>query len=237
MIWVLLALPGQLNQAISTGIETVRTLHDVGVSMFGQHPVQIDWGPKRSTYTIDLPADHPVLNSITDSPAYGDERVFVQTKRSLDPNSQYSRVIKASIGDTVDVYVIVENDAADNIPPERSTIHKLTATLTYLSNGSTAQKDLGIKMTLNASNAAGVWTTAEIMLNRPGHLAYVPQSASYYSGATINPIPLADGGFGLGQPMLLGANAQDGELPVGNDNERHGEGGAGYLKFMMQITE
>jgi hypothetical protein len=40
------------------------------------------WGPNRSTFTIDSPANYVTFNSITDNPNIGDERNFVGIRES-----------------------------------------------------------------------------------------------------------------------------------------------------------
>ena len=62
----------------------------LGVVVLATSAGALAWGPERPTYTIEKPADHVTFNSITNNPAYGDERNFVRIKEAGAPASAYS---------------------------------------------------------------------------------------------------------------------------------------------------
>ncbi len=72
------------------------------------------WGPERTTYTNDNPADHVVFNSITDNAAIGDERNFVRV-RDMSTNEKYSDEVKVIPGREYEVYIAYHNNAASNL--------------------------------------------------------------------------------------------------------------------------
>ena len=72
------------------------------------------WGPERTTYTNDKPADHVVFNSITDNAAIGDERNFVRV-REIGTNAKYSDEVKVTPGKEYEVYIAYHNNAASNL--------------------------------------------------------------------------------------------------------------------------
>src|SRR3990167_10124164 len=73
------------------------------------------WGPDRPTYTINNPADHVTFNSITDNPAYGDERNFVRIKDASAANSTYTDNIALTPGKEYEVYVYYHNNASSTL--------------------------------------------------------------------------------------------------------------------------
>ena len=56
------------------------------------------WGPSRQTFTTANPASYVTFNSITDNPAYGDERNFVRAKESSTSNQNYSDSVALTPG-------------------------------------------------------------------------------------------------------------------------------------------
>ncbi|MCL2869873.1 DUF11 domain-containing protein [Candidatus Saccharibacteria bacterium] len=74
------------------------------------------WGPSsRPTYTIEKPADHVTFNSITNNPAYGDERNFAHIKEAGTAGSAYTNDITLQPGKTYDVFAYYHNNAASNL--------------------------------------------------------------------------------------------------------------------------
>lgn len=72
------------------------------------------WGPERTTYTNENPADHVVFNSITNNAAIGDERNFVRV-REIGTNNKYSDEVKVTPGKEYEVYIAYHNNAASNL--------------------------------------------------------------------------------------------------------------------------
>ena len=72
------------------------------------------WGPNRTTYTMEQPADHVVFNSITNNPNYGDEREFV-TIKDVTTGTQLTNTATLLPGHEYKVQVYVHNNAATNL--------------------------------------------------------------------------------------------------------------------------
>lgn len=71
------------------------------------------WGPERTTYTNEVPADHATFNSITNNVAVGDERNFVRV-RELGKDDTYKDEAEIVPGKEYEVYVYYHNNAASN---------------------------------------------------------------------------------------------------------------------------
>ncbi len=82
------------------------------ILMFG-YGSALAWGPERTTYTNEVPADHATFNSITDNDAVGDERNFVRV-RELGKDDTYKDEAEIVPGKEYEVYVYYHNNAASN---------------------------------------------------------------------------------------------------------------------------
>ena len=68
------------------------------------------WGPERTTFTMEHPANYVTFNSITNNNRLGDERNFVRVgeANSTDP---YTDEVKVVPGKTYEVYIYYHNNA------------------------------------------------------------------------------------------------------------------------------
>lgn len=71
------------------------------------------WGPERTTYTNDSPADYATFNSITNNAAVGDERNFVRV-REAGTDQTFQDEIEVVPGKEYEVYIYYHNNAATN---------------------------------------------------------------------------------------------------------------------------
>ncbi len=71
------------------------------------------WGPERTTYTNEKPADYATFNSITNNVAVGDERNFVRV-RELGKDDTYTDEVEVTPGKEYEVYLYYHNNAATN---------------------------------------------------------------------------------------------------------------------------
>ena len=69
------------------------------------------WGPERTTYTNQSPADYATFNSITDNVAVGDERNFVRI-REAGTDQTFGDEIQIEPGHEYEVYIYYHNNAA-----------------------------------------------------------------------------------------------------------------------------
>ncbi|MDZ4091738.1 MAG: hypothetical protein U1D68_11095 [Arthrobacter sp.] len=189
------------------------------------------WGPVRETYTMQRPADHLVINSITDQNAHGDERNFVQIKRATEPVTRYVEAVEARPGDRITVYAFVQNDMASNLP--NSTVHGLTA---RLGRGQLPDGRLSVGIVYDGTNIESVWDGATVKVPEKGKLQFINGSLRFVTNhSPKGGFVLPDGGFGVGEPVLVGQTALNGELPVIMID---GKGaGIGYLLFDLLVTD
>jgi hypothetical protein len=186
------------------------------------------WGPSRDVFTTRSPAPYAVLNSTTDNPVHGDERNFVRVRLAEESNQMYDDWLLIRPGDEVVVLVAVNNDAADNLAGQASTIYGLTARAKLGSNSST---DHWLSVTLKGKNATAVWDGALLISRDPTIVELVEESAFFHSADP-------DGGFKVDDPVgadsVLGWTQPDGLLPVGRSDSGL-ELGSGYLTFRLRI--
>ena len=175
------------------------------------------WGPARTTYTMEHPADHVVFNSITDNPVHGDERNFVQV-RNLTDNGKFGENVTLTPGKEYEVYVFYHNNAATDM---NSAAHNYAgiAKDAYMRAELPASVAAGATGRVNgyvgASNASPkeVWDEAYMTNSTAGamDLRIVAGSAKITSNGAVNGKTLPDSLFTSG--TKIGYNALDGTLP------------------------
>lgn len=188
------------------------------------------WGPDRPTYTINDPADHVTFDSITDNPAYGDERNFVRVKDASASDSTYSDNTTLVSGHQYTVYVYYHNNAASNLNGTNF-------------NGTGVAKDVALRMEMpsvvsagqsgdingyiSASNAspATVWDSASVTATTDTALRFVPGSATIHNFGATNGSTLPDSLMTTGTP--LGYNSLNGVIPGCNEY-------SGYVVFNIK---
>jgi uncharacterized repeat protein (TIGR01451 family)/LPXTG-motif cell wall-anchored protein len=191
------------------------------------------WGPARTTYTIEQPADHVVFNSITNNPAYGDERQFVQIKEADAPNSTYSTSASLVAGKTYEMYVYYHNNAASNLN-DAAHGYRGVATGAYMRNALPATVTGATKATayVGAANASPSEVYADVTMTSangsPVALRYVANSAHIYNGGASNGSALSDNIITTGVP--LGYDKLDGVVPGCNNY-------AGYVTFKFVAAQ
>lgn len=165
------------------------------------------WGPSRETYTTAQPADHVVFNSITDNPAYGDERDFMRIKPADAPNSAYSNKTKLEAGKEYQVYIYFHNNAAANL----NLVANNSAVQTKLP--AVVDGDTQAVTYISASNARPqkVWDEATLTSDSAMALRMVPGSATIHSKGAVDGKKLPDSIITSGAP--LGYSALDGKVP------------------------
>ena len=176
------------------------------------------WGPDRPTFTTEHPADHITFNSITDNPAYGDERNFFRVKPADAENSAYSDKIALEPGKEYQGYVYFHNNAAANLNlvAQNTTMR---VELPAVVDGSATTNAF-----VRASNASPVEVFDDTTLTAKSTVALrmVPGSATIHSRGAVNGQKLSDSLITDG--VSLGYNKLDGKLPGCNEF-------AGYVTF------
>lgn len=189
------------------------------------------WGPGRTMYTGNIPSTIPLLNSVADHPLYGDMRNFVNV-RSLSKGTYNGDIVRADIGDEVVVSVVVHNNAADNLPPEQTTIHGLR--MRYTVGRDTT--DDPIRVVIEADNASAVWDSASVVTPVRTSLQFISGSITFKTNhASDHPLRVPDAKFAQGGSVPLGQSKLDGELPVGYDKNGVYQG-AGIAEFRLVVV-
>lgn len=190
--------------------------------------VLLAWGPDRPTFTIDDPAGYVTFNSITDNPAHGDERNFVQVKAADAPNSSYAESVDLQAGKEYTVFVYYHNNAASNLNASGKGIAKdayVRAEVPAVVNGSA-----DVVGFVGASNAkpTRVWDEATFKSDSAMALRMVPGSATIYSKGAVDGAKLPDSIITTGAP--LGYDALNGKVPGCEEF-------AGYVTFKVKADQ
>ncbi len=183
------------------------------------------WGPERQTYTMEVPATAPTMNSITNNPMIGDERNFVRVREA--GAGDFIDTAEVEPGKTYEVYIFYHNNAADNFNFDtnrsgiavnvrmRSSFPKELAegergTITgALSSGD--QQSNGLWTNSN-TNPPLVWDEAFITATTDLNLHYIAGSAKIYNNGRTNGQVLSENLFSdIG--TFLGVNTLNGMLP------------------------
>lgn len=204
------------------------------VGVVGLGPVVNAWGPSdRPTYTIAKPAPHVTFNSITDNPAYGDERNFFRIKESTASGSTYTDELKVEPGKTYRGYVYVHNNASSVL---NDAAHKYagiainTQLRINLPNSVTPGTKARINAYITADNASPkqIWDEAYMTSDSAVAIRYVPGSAVYNNRGGANGAKLADSFLTTG--AQLGYDSLNGRLPGCNDY-------SGYVLFDFVVDK
>lgn len=192
------------------------------------------WGPDdRPTYTTDKPANHVTFNSMTNNPAHGDERNFVQIKDAATSDDTYGEEVDLQPGKEYEVYVYYHNNAASNLNGKEHN-HKgvaRNAQMRVQMPGTVAAGDSArITGLVGADNAqpGEVWDEAYAHSDSNVALRVVPNSATIYSNGAVNGQKLPNSLFTTG--TNLGYDKLDGNLPGCHEY-------AGFVTFRFKVDK
>ena len=191
------------------------------------------WGPDRPTYTTASPAPHVTFNSITDNPAHGDERNFVQIKEASAPNSTYAEEVALQPGKEYEVFVYFHNNAASNLngaDRNYKGIARDTAMRVQMPASVKAGEKARITGIVSASNAQPqqVWDEAYASSDSAVALRYVQGSATISSRGAVDGQKLPNSLLTTGTP--LGYDSLDGKVPGCNEF-------AGYVTYRFKVDQ
>lgn len=187
------------------------------------------WGPDRPTYTVENPAPHVTFNSITNNPAHGDERNFVQVKAADAPDSAYAESVNLEAGKEYTVYIYYHNNAASNLNASGKGIAQnayVRAALPAVVNGSADV--VGHVGASNAQPQTDFWDEASFKSSSAMAIRYVPGSATIHSFGKVDGKQLSDSVITSGAP--IGYDALDGKLPGCNEF-------AGYVTLKVKADQ
>ena len=191
------------------------------------------WGPSRETFTTANPAGYVTFNSITDNPAHGDERNFVQVREASASNETYADSIALSAGKEYTVFVYYHNNAASNLNASGKGIALNAYTKVQLpavvESGSADTKAVGYVGASNA-NPGEVWDDISFSNPTNGDIAlrYVDGSAKIFNKGATNGATLSDNIITTGAP--LGYDSLNGTIPGCNEY-------AGYVTFNVKADQ
>lgn len=203
----------------------------LGASLLASTSLQA-WGPaSRKTFTTAKPATYITFNSITDNPAHGDERNFVQIKEKNAPNSSYGETVTLKEGQKYTVFIYFHNNAAANynlVATNTRAKVLIPKTVKPTDNGGRGARITGF---ISADNAQPkeVWDEAYAKADKDMTLQYIPNSAIIHSKGAVNGKLLSNDVF-TNNGALLGYNAIDGKVPGCHQY-------AGYITLDFQVAK
>lgn len=168
------------------------------------------WGPDRTTYTIEKPAEKITFNAITNNPNHGDERNFTQAKLPSEGSDQWRDVVEVKGDAEYIVRMYVHNNAAANLNLVAENTRAKASIPNVLANQVTIQGQI------SADNATPkeIWDQVVFKSeSRKFNIAYVVGTARYYTN--VNPST----GFTVSDELirptgaLLGYDKLDGKVP------------------------
>lgn len=178
-------------------------------------PAQVwAWGPERTTYTMEAPADHVQFNSITNNPVLGDERNFVRVAEA-GANGSFIDEVEIVPGKEYEVYIGYHNNAASNLNSSGVGIARGAKVAAQFPTKVTAGQRGTVSAIISAENAnpKEVWDEAYLSTQaNEVFLRYKEGSAKIYNSWGTN-------GWVMGTQMFdstgtyLGLNELDGLLP------------------------
>ncbi|MBR0133740.1 DUF11 domain-containing protein [Candidatus Saccharibacteria bacterium] len=210
----------------SLGIAAVAAIAGAGAYM------AFAWGPSRDTYTMQVPADHVVFNSITDNnEEIGNELFFVSSSPYTGSASTnyWSDNTQVENGKEYVVRIYVHNNAAGNL---NLTAENVRAFVTLPTTTGTKIEVAG-KISADNANPKTVYDSTYFVSKNgePFNLAYVKGTAKYYNtkGGKLRTFNLdtAKNDLFTKTGVLLGYDQMDGKIPGCNQY-------SGYLTFHVK---
>lgn len=188
------------------------------------------WGPDRPTFTIENAANYVTFNSITNNPAYGDERDFVHIKEASQPNSAYTNQVNLEPNKEYDVYVYYHNNAKSSLNASGTGVAKDVKLRMDMPADVKAGTNAAISGYISASNAnpGTVYDEAWGKATSDLSLRYVPDSATINNFGATNGQKLPSSLMTTG--AALGYDTLNGTVPGCNEY-------SGYVKFKITTVQ
>lgn len=199
---------------------TVAGLAAVAIAAFVPFASSSAWGPERTTFTNENPADYVTFNSITNHVTLGDERNFVRV-REAGTSDKFADSVKVVPGKEYEVYIYFHNNAKSKLNTEEydysGIAHKVaisTGLSTWTINKSTKSKVSGVVKAEN-SKPTEVWDEAYLETDSEKDivLKYVTASATMHNGYKANGSVLSDEYLFSTTGTYIGENSLNGEIP------------------------
>lgn len=175
-----------------------------------------NWGPARSEYYFDEPADHPVFNSVIDNPIYGDERHFLEIKSvsgmSLQTDDHF---ITVQPGSTYIARISYCNDGSQYLNASGKVIAQKVKVSVHLPQALEGRKPGILQANIHCSNSEydRIWDQVALYCPTEAVIEYVTASAKIYNYGKLSGETLGTQLFGEG--LYIGFNKFSGILPGG----------------------
>lgn len=154
----------------------------------------------------------PVFNSFVNTPSYGDERAFVDARKSENTAAgSYKNVLEDVTTGSKEVVVrmYVHNNANTATNASGQGIAKNTKVRVLVPTGET--QSLRTRGYITADNASTVEDTVDFTGSQAFKLQYVPGSATIFNNGPLNNTKISDSVVTTGAP--IGYDALNGNLP------------------------
>jgi uncharacterized repeat protein (TIGR01451 family) len=190
------------------------------------------WGPERTTYTWEKPADHVTFNSITNNPSIGDERNFVRLKK-VGTDDKYRDSVDLEVGAEYEVAIWFHNDASASLNDSGKGL--ATNVRLFMDQPNVVKKGQAgeIKGTIHSAEGdpKEVWDTAYVHTNSTVLLRYVANSATIHNNGSANgQILNSDALFGESGAYLAYSTNHWGVVPGCNEY-------AGYVTYRFKVDQ
>lgn len=175
------------------------------------------WGPARTTFTQENPADYVTFNSITNNPKYGDERNFFRV-RDVASNQSYGDDATLVAGKEYEALVFYHNNAKTSLNASGVGVAQNAFARTEMPALVKANNtDTKAMAYVGASNANPTSVYDHITFKNPSTtdiaLRYIPGSAKIASNGAVNGQSLGDTAIFSGTGVKLGYDSLNGSLP------------------------
>lgn len=176
------------------------------------------WGPERTTFTMNKPADYATFNSITDNPAVGDERNFVRV-RDVNSGEKYRDSVAVVPGGEYEVYIYFHNDGKSSLNDSGEGIAKGVKVTSALSSWKiNSSQKVKVSAVLKAVNTKPleVWDEAYFTTTSQNdvELRYIAGTAIIHNDYKANGSILSDEYLFGDDGVYIGENKLNGLIPA-----------------------
>ncbi len=171
------------------------------------------FGPARKTFTMELPAAYPTMNSITDNPVFGDERNFVRLAEK-EQEGPFVNQIELLPGHEYSVYIGYHNNSAANMNASGQGIAQQVRLSVQFPKQVLPGEKGKVSAVIAAANTVPqeVWSHSSVTAASAVSLNYKKGTAMIHNSGAANGQTLPEDLFST-QGTYLGFDRLDGLLP------------------------
>ena len=178
------------------------------------------YGPKRTTYTMDEPAEKAVFNSITDNSAVGDERDFVRVVevRTDGENNDYTNEVHVMGGKTYEVWIYFHNNASNTYNYSaynyRGIAYDTRVNAIFPDSIKSGEKgEVKALIYSRTADPTEVWDEAYFIADENVTLSYITDTARIYNDHKASGSILPSSELFGEEGTLIGENELNGVIP------------------------